>query len=463
MDLADDSKIARIGGRLDTSYDNSSFSLIAEAYKGKSGDSLVLFDPTPPYFTRVDEDQRISGGFLLGRWTRATNNDGELALQAYIDHADRDLFAYDEKSTTYDIDFQYRFPSIANQEIIVGAAYRLISIELPGSDFIDFGPPIGNDGLASAFVQNDISLLDGDLHIIAGAKIEHNERLIDKTDVLPTLRFSWQASDASTIWGSATKSVRTPAYSDFSVFIEGFGTGIPPNSTINPSFFPATFSFSGDPNARSEDVISYELGYRAQLQSDLSIDVAIYRNDYDDLLDSQILDTTCEPSGDPVANCLSFPTHISVNTGVSSGDSVDSQGIEIAAEWTPSDKLQFNAIYTYTDVDVDTSSSSANPSGASRYGQYSENMYSLRMDWITSQSTSLNLWASYVDEVETISIPDYWNLMARFAWQVNPDLELSIVGRNLLESEHPEFVSEVSDLVPAEIERSLTAELRWSF
>jgi hypothetical protein len=45
-------------------------------------------------------------------------------------------------------------------------------------------------------------------------------------------------------------------------------------------------------------------------------------------------------------------------------------------------------------------------------------------------------------------------------WTIRPGVELSLIGRNLLDRSHPEIGS---DAALREIERSLQARVRWKF
>ena len=58
-------------------------------------------------------------------------------------------------------------------------------------------------------------------------------------------------------------------------------------------------------------------------------------------------------------------------------------------------------------------------------------------------------------------MPAYTELDLRASWRATDDLELAIVGRNLLHASHPEFGAPGPRRV--EIERSLYARARLSF
>lgn len=85
-----------------------------------------------------------------------------------------------------------------------------------------------------------------------------------------------------------------------------------------------------------------------------------------------------------------------------------------------------------------------------------------------SRQVSLDLWVYYVDELERtswsvpISIPEYTSLNARLAWRPNDALEFALVGQNLLDDRHREFVGE-NLLIQTEVERSIYGQVRWNF
>ena len=75
----------------------------------------------------------------------------------------------------------------------------------------------------------------------------------------------------------------------------------------------------------------------------------------------------------------------------------------------------------------------------------------------------LDLMGRYVDSLPSINVPSYVAVDARVSWAPRKDLELSIVGRNLLDSQHPEFAPSFVRSTMAEIERSVFAKVKWKF
>jgi iron complex outermembrane receptor protein len=88
---------------------------------------------------------------------------------------------------------------------------------------------------------------------------------------------------------------------------------------------------------------------------------------------------------------------------------------------------------------------------------------SLRSQLEPTAHTELDLWLRYADGISALGVDPYLTLDLRLAWRPVPQLELSLVGRNLLQPAHAEFVERQENLDATEVERSLHARLRWEF
>ena len=71
----------------------------------------------------------------------------------------------------------------------------------------------------------------------------------------------------------------------------------------------------------------------------------------------------------------------------------------------------------------------------------------------------LDLMLRYVGELPDPRIPDYVEADARLGWSVRPELSVSIAGRDLLHSRHPEF----STVPQRELQRRGEVQLEWRF
>ena len=82
----------------------------------------------------------------------------------------------------------------------------------------------------------------------------------------------------------------------------------------------------------------------------------------------------------------------------------------------------------------------------------------------------MNVWLRYSNGLPQVTagigapaIPRYTELDLRLAWRPSRGVELSLVGRNLLQDRHEEFPSELLDVPLMQIERSVFAQINWKF
>ncbi len=69
----------------------------------------------------------------------------------------------------------------------------------------------------------------------------------------------------------------------------------------------------------------------------------------------------------------------------------------------------------------------------------------------------------YVDRLPTLQISSYVGLDVRLAWKPIPNLELAVVGQNLLDSQHPEFRPSFISTQQVEIQRGVYGKVTWRF
>ena len=121
--------------------------------------------------------------------------------------------------------------------------------------------------------------------------------------------------------------------------------------------------------------------------------------------------------------------------------------------------------------ELDIDASSTDTASTALAGASPRHQLSVRSAMDLGPRWSLDLWVRYVDKLPTSSetaerlgivVDAYTTLDARLAWKPHPDLELSLVGKNLFDRSHLEFVA-LSGIEPAEVQRSVYAQLRWAF
>jgi iron complex outermembrane receptor protein len=248
---------------------------------------------------------------------------------------------------------------------------------------------------------------------------------------------AWTPDDENTVWAAVSRAVRTPSRTDNDLRVDT-GGGPTPALVIR-----------GSDDVVSETVLAYELGYRVKPSATLSLDVATSYNIYDDL-------TTTESTGDPGDrnSFIVYDNHMSGET----------YGVELAAHWNATEDWRLGAGYTFTQIQLHRDRPETEIRQEREEGNSPHNQFHLGSYLDLPQGLQFDTHLYYVDNLPALDIPAYFRLDARFGWHITDDLELSLVGQNLLDSHHLEFSNEMG--APdgnGEIERSYYVKLTYRF
>ncbi|HZF01474.1 MAG TPA: TonB-dependent receptor plug domain-containing protein [Methylomirabilota bacterium] len=343
----------------------------------------------------------VDGENVLGRWTRTLSEESDLSLQTYFDRTWRNvpgIFAEDLK--TYDVDFQHRFPIGDRNNILWGAGYRLMQDEVKNGAVLAFLPPNFNMQLASAFVQDEIVLVPDRLKFTLGTKVEHND--FSGFEVEPSGRIAWTPDERQTVWAAISRAVRSPSRVDTDFFAPAAG---PP------------FLLGGGTNFTSEKVIAYELGYRVRPTKKLSLSLAGFFNEYDDI-------RSVESSGGTFF--------------IANGLHAQSWGLELSGEFQAADWWRLRGGYNYLNEKVWQKSGHVDINNAQGEGDDPQNQFSLQSIMDLPANFQFDATARYVDALPHPGVPGYFTFDLRLAWTCQR-FEFSVVGQNLWDGQHAEF------------------------
>jgi iron complex outermembrane receptor protein len=365
----------------------------------------------------------VDGQNLLGRWTHTVNDTSELSVQAYFDRTWRDVSqSFTDDLKTYDLDAQFLFGWGSRQSITVGAGYRLMQDEVHNTAALAFIPPDRNMQLFSGFVQDQIALVEDRLQLTLGTKLEHND--FSGFDVQPSARLAWTPTDRHTVWGAISRAVRSPSRVDTDVEFPGE----PP------------FQLVGDKNFSSETVLAYEAGYRVRPVDRATLSLATYYNDYNNLRS-----VDADPS-----NPGSFV--------IGNGFNGQTYGVELSGTYQASDWWRLRAGYTYLHKDLWPTNPRATPS--IREGNDPQNQVMIQSIMNLPAHFQFDTVGRYVDTLHNPHVPSYVTFDVRVAWWWKDHLEVSIIGQNLWDSQHPEFGPVATR---EEIPRSIFGKIAWRF
>ncbi len=365
----------------------------------------------------------VNGGNLVGRWSHPFSATSEARLQLYYDRTERNIpSTFAENLDTYDVDFQHRAVLARRHDVVWGLGYRLINDHVGNSAVLAFLPPHVRRKWFTGFVQDEIALLPDRLHLTVGAKVERND--YTGYEVQPSGRVSWTPAGGGALWAAVSRAVRAPSRIDRELFAPG-----------QPPYF-----IQGGPNFRSEDLLAYELGYRAQALDRLGVSLATFYHRYDHLRSIEMVNP---PAPFPII--------------LANGLKGKSYGAELTADYRLTTAWRLRGGYTEMRVRTEPKPGSTDTTRAS---SDPDRQLSLRSSLDLPAQLQVDADARYVSEIKNQQVPAYGELDLRVAWQPAAALELSVVGQSLLHRHHVEFGTAASRHA---IERGVYGRVEWRF
>lgn len=408
----DDWTMIKGGFRLDwNASENNKLSLQTNIYGGK---------PNPD---ATDTAVIARGDNIIARWNHTISAKSDFQLQAYYDHTWRDFGnGFSEDLKTYDIDWQNRYQVGRQHELTYGLNFRLMDHKVTNLELFAFLPPRKTLYLYSLFVQDKITLVNERLHFTIGAKIEHNS--YTGFEYQPNARLTLTPAKNQTIWAAVSRAVRTPARIDRDFFLY-----IAPN-------FPF---ISGNDNFISESMIAYELGWRLQPQKNLSLSLATFYNIYDHI-------RSVEPGPPP------FNIPVTFGNGVKG----ETYGIELAITHQLTNWWNLRGGYTFLKKDLSVKADSKDMNAGTAESNDPRHQFLIQSSMDIPGGIEWGAVIRYIDKLPKPNVPGYTELDLRIGWKLGKVVELSVVGQNLLNNRHPEFIASTP---PREIKRSIYGKI----
>lgn len=417
--LDDGFKRDKAGFRSDWVNDNKKITIQGDVYDGYLHQPRVPV--TQPYQGRTNDIQ-ISGANLLARVNTTLANGSNFYLQGYVDYTYRNQpNAFKENLTTADLEFKHDWLS-GRHNFTWGGGYRVAFDRLENGP-VTFLPASKNLNWGNVFAQDDIALTEK-LRLILGLKLEHNN--YTGVEYLPNARLAWKPADNQLLWGSASRSVHAPSRID--------------RDFIVPSIV-------GGPHFGTEKAYTYELGYRVTPTTQTSFSVTGFYSDYDELRTLEL---------NPGLGGFEFQNNATAR----------SHGVEMWGSWQAREDLKLSGGLVVQDVKLNTPVSDfLQPSG---FGINDASSHSLlRVSYNIKPNHLLDATVRYMGKLRQLDVPAYSALDLRYGWKINKDLELSVVGQNLLDSKHKEFGDAgrgpLASALSPEYDRALFAKLQWYF
>jgi len=452
MPAADGWWMMRAGFRMDwEGLDGDLLMVQGDLYDGEVGQMYRLIRSLePPYERTFTYMADMSGGDVLGRWGHVFPDGSDLVLQVYYDRAEREEAVIVCDVNTVDLDVQHRFRMGTRQEIVWGAGYRFMWDNSTGIFPGGLTPESRHYDLMSAFLQDEVAFAGNRLRLTLGSKFEHND--YTGFEVQPNIRLSWMPREHHIVWGAVARAVRTPSRGEHDMRYTH--TVLPPGAVL-PDTPPTLLTLMGNRAYRSEELLSFELGYRVRPMDRLVLDLATFYGVYDKL-------HTYEP-GLPFGERVPLPEHLVVPISGENKMYGETYGVELEATMRMSEGWRMRLAYGYLDVRMHLREDSSYTTGEEWEGVSPHHQFSVRSSMDLPEGLTVDLGGRYVGDLPDVGVKSYASLDVRLGWTVWDNLELSVVGQNVLDDRHTEFRTPYAPTLSTEVERGVYGAIHWTF
>jgi iron complex outermembrane receptor protein len=202
------------------------------------------------------------------------------------------------------------------------------------------------------------------------------------------------------------------------------------------------YTLAGGSGFDSEEVLAYELGYRVRPMERLTLSLSGFFNKYYDI---RSLST----------NALSNNAYVFGND-----NRAEEWGLELSGTWQVNDWWRWRGGYTYLHKHVFVAPGGSDLNHGRAEGNDPDHQFVLQSMMSLPWNMEFDGVFRYVSSLPSPPVPSYFAADLRLAWHPRPNLELAIVGQNLVDSRHAEFGA-----APAaqEIPRSVYGKITWRF
>jgi iron complex outermembrane receptor protein len=444
QDGEDDWHLAHGGFREDTELSSrDSLTTEGDVYTGREGAIIVHSTFTPPDNINEKQVASIWGGNIQSRWDHVFSKRSDTTVQISFEKFQRYGPEADEGRNTVDVDFQHHVAWGERQDIIWGLGYRYTADHTVGTIDQTFLPPDDADWLFNALVQDQISLKPKRVLLSIGTKLEESH--FAGAQLLPSARLAWTPGNRSTVWVAISRANRAPTRRD---------RGLSAVVAALPG--PAEVVLLGNPDFKSEHVIAYEAGYRAQASRSVSLDAAMFFNVYSGL-------ESAEPQP-PVFDADAVPPLLDHPRILENRIHGTTEGIEgflnwrVTSRWTLAPGYSFLKMHLHTDAGSLDTTTVADMQGSSPVHQAQ-----LRSHLELGRGFAWDAGAYFVSNLPAGLVASHTRLDTQLTWRFAERARLSVVGQNLLHDHNEEFSNQLQSVNSSQVKRSGYVKFTWQF
>ncbi len=442
--LNDKWKIYSLSSRADLKPTNDDKVRLVAGFTGRKAD-FELDVPTlqDPFVEQRQGERENNRASFSALWDHTVSEDSVMSLEWANLFERRSDLLLDFEAFYSDLEFRHRLKPSENHELSYGLNVRFFTDDTVGSDTLGFRPQDSNLQYYRGFVHDDITLINETLTLTLGSRFEQNEQV--GFAALPTARIIWNVSDVASVWAAISRTQGNPSrvYDNIRLNASAFRE--------ETSGLPALAQVIGNTDLKSEKLMAYEIGTWIEPVKNLYLSATTFFFHYKDVINNL--------PGEPTPVLDGPNPYILVPLPYQNGLSSDSIGTELTADWKVADWVDLAAVYSYL-------SSVAHPQ-SSVDKDFVENdprhMANVQARFNLTSSVELDGVLRFVDRLPRSDVDSYIQADIRLGWFVRKDVELELIGRNLLEQANQEFAPLVFQTPISQVERSVFARVNFTF
>jgi iron complex outermembrane receptor protein len=278
-----------------------------------------------------------------------------------------------------------------------------------------------------------------------GSKFEHND--YTGFEFEPSAQLVWTPREKQTWWASASKAIQQPSWYFANSITDAF------TFPMQGGVF-GLYQILGNPTGQAAQLYDYEIGYRNEISSRLTLDVTSFVSDYRRL-------QTLEPLTAYFTRSAGPPYLVLPNIWENLGRGLD-YGLEFSGNLRLTDWWRISPGFSFLQMHSSLKPGSQDTSLAALLGDSPKHEGQIRSTMNLPHHLEWDVFGAYVGALRIGPVPSYTRLDTRLGWRAGEHLEFSLSGQNLLTPHHVEFLDALQ-VVPTEASRSIFAKVTWRF
>jgi iron complex outermembrane recepter protein len=398
-----------------------------------------------PFESVVEEHDKTTSAFLLGRWSRKRSDGSELDLRLFYDRSRQsDALGHDKDQSieTADAEFNHHLRVGGRHDLVWGGGFRQVRDTIKADLTSYFTPGSRRARTFNGFVQDEIALRNDSIRLTAGSKVEWNA--FSHFEIQPTARLLWAPGRTHSVWTAVSRAVRVPSREEHDQY-ELDSIQENEDGAVEYSVLMGSRSF------KPEKLTAYEAGYRFTTSKRVSLDVASFYNVYDDLLTIEAEDEVFSTT--PIAGLMTPLVRANNARGRVAG-------AELTAFWTVNSAVQLSGNYTRLHLKATAKPESNDEDAEAFESKNAENLFYVRAYVDLPYQVNLTGQLRYVGRIAGEGVPAYVESNIHLSRAIGQGFRLNVSLDDLIHHRHAEWNAGDDSLVQS---RSFRAGVSWTF